>query len=120
LMGLLQHRPEDWFHRGAAATASAGSFTAAPGQLRGAAAAASAGSFTAAPGQLRGAAATASAGSFSTPATSEAQIETQIQARAQARKERRFADADRIRQELASEGVILEDKPDGTTDWRRA
>ncbi len=120
LMGLLQHRPEDWFHRGAAATAAAGSFTAAPGRLRGAAATASAGAVTAVPTQLRGAAATASAGTFSTPVTSEAQIETQIQARAQARKERRFADADRIRQELASEGVILEDKPDGTTEWRRA
>ena len=34
--------------------------------------------------------------------------------------ERRFADADSIRAELAAEGIILEDKPDGTTDWRRA
>ena len=37
-----------------------------------------------------------------------------------ARRERRFTDADRIRAELAAEGVILEDKPDGTTEWRRA
>ena len=27
--------------------------------------------------------------------------------------------ADRIRDELAEQGVILEDRPDGTTDWRR-
>jgi cysteinyl-tRNA synthetase len=45
--------------------------------------------------------------------------EWRIQERTAARAERRFADADRIRAELASEGVILEDKPDGTTDWRR-
>jgi cysteinyl-tRNA synthetase len=47
-------------------------------------------------------------------------VEAQIAARALARKERRFADADRIRDELASEGIILEDRPDGSTDWRRA
>ena len=47
-------------------------------------------------------------------------IEERITARALARKEHRFADADRIRAELAAEGVILEDRPDGTTDWRRA
>jgi len=43
-----------------------------------------------------------------------------VEDRTLARKERRFADADRIRAELAAEGVILEDKPDGTTEWRRA
>jgi cysteinyl-tRNA synthetase len=46
-------------------------------------------------------------------------VEAQIAARALARKERRFADADRIRDQLASEGIILEDKPDGPTTWRR-
>jgi len=47
-------------------------------------------------------------------------IEVRIAERALARKERRFADADRIRGELADLGVILEDRPDGTTEWRRA
>ncbi|HUK10783.1 MAG TPA: cysteine--tRNA ligase [Stellaceae bacterium] len=43
-----------------------------------------------------------------------------IAARNAARKARNFAEADRIRNELAMKGIILEDKPDGTTLWRRA
>jgi cysteinyl-tRNA synthetase len=46
-------------------------------------------------------------------------IEERIAARAAARRQRRFAEADRIRTELGKEGVILEDKPDGTTTWWR-
>src|SRR5215472_1811230 len=45
-------------------------------------------------------------------------IEERIAARMLARKERRFADADRIRDELAAERILLEDGPGGTT-WRR-
>jgi cysteinyl-tRNA synthetase len=48
-----------------------------------------------------------------------ARIEEQIAARAAARRDRHFGEADRIRAELATEGIILEDKPDGTTEWRR-
>ena len=46
-------------------------------------------------------------------------IEERITARAAARRERRFAEADQIRAELFAEGIVLEDKPDGTTVWRR-
>ncbi len=46
-------------------------------------------------------------------------LTSEFAARAQARKERRFADADRIRAELAESGIVLEDRPDGTTEWRR-
>jgi cysteinyl-tRNA synthetase len=49
---------------------------------------------------------------------SEADIQAQIQARAQAKKDRDFATADRIRQELAAQGVVLKDSPTGTT-WER-
>jgi cysteinyl-tRNA synthetase len=49
--------------------------------------------------------------------TAEA-IEGMIQARNQARKNRNFAEADRIRDELADRGVILDDSREGTS-WRR-
>ena len=46
-------------------------------------------------------------------------IEARIAARAEAKARRDFGEADRIRDELAAEGVMLEDGPSGTT-WRRA
>ena len=46
-------------------------------------------------------------------------IEQLILARTEAKQAKNFAEADRIRQALLADGVILEDSPQGTT-WRRA
>jgi cysteinyl-tRNA synthetase len=49
---------------------------------------------------------------------SDAQIEELIAARVAARNGRNWAESDRIREQLAATGVLLEDGPKGTT-WRR-
>jgi len=50
----------------------------------------------------------------------DAAIEHLIAERRAARAARNFKESDRIRDELMKGGIILEDKPDGTTTWRRA
>jgi cysteinyl-tRNA synthetase len=50
----------------------------------------------------------------------DAAIEARIEARAAAKRAKNFAEADRIRAELLGEGIVLEDRPGGITEWRRA
>jgi cysteinyl-tRNA synthetase len=49
----------------------------------------------------------------------DSDIKALIAERQAARKAKNWAESDRIRKVLAEAGVILEDKPDGTTTWRR-
>ncbi|MEQ8603420.1 MAG: cysteine--tRNA ligase [Marivibrio sp.] len=49
-----------------------------------------------------------------------AEVERLIDARKAAKKQKDFATADKIRDDLAARGVVLEDKPGGVTEWRRA
>ena len=50
---------------------------------------------------------------------SDTEIEAQIEARRTAKAGRDFATADRIRQELLAQGIVLQDSAQGTT-WARA
>jgi cysteinyl-tRNA synthetase len=46
-------------------------------------------------------------------------IESKLVERNEARKQKDFKKADEIRQFLASHGIVIEDKPDGTSRWKR-
>jgi cysteinyl-tRNA synthetase len=72
------------------------------------------------PAPLRQQAAEASDGSPATGSTlSDADIDGRIGARNAARKAKNWPESDRIRDELAKVGIVLEDKPGGATSWRR-
>jgi len=58
------------------------------------------------------------------PSTAAAQLSVEdiqrlVDARAAARAAKNFAESDRLRDELAAAGVIVEDKPGGKATWRR-
>ncbi|MBI3231097.1 MAG: cysteine--tRNA ligase [Burkholderiales bacterium] len=59
-------------------------------------------------------------GAPSASSLSNEQIEAQIAARLDAKKAKNFQEADRIRADLLAAGIVLEDKPSGQTEWRRA
>ncbi len=47
------------------------------------------------------------------------EIEQLITERNQARRSKDFAKADEIRKRLAQRGITIEDRPDGTSRWKR-
>jgi cysteinyl-tRNA synthetase len=46
-------------------------------------------------------------------------VDAKLAERNEARKQKDFKKADEIRQFLASHGIVIEDKPDGTSRWKR-
>jgi cysteinyl-tRNA synthetase len=50
---------------------------------------------------------------------SEEQINQLVEERLDARKKQNFEKADEIRQFLEAHGIVIEDKPDGTSRWKR-
>jgi cysteinyl-tRNA synthetase len=58
-----------------------------------------------------------SAGNYS---LSDEEVEALLVSRREARAVKNFAESDRIRDVLSAAGILLEDKPGGRTEWRRA
>jgi cysteinyl-tRNA synthetase len=50
----------------------------------------------------------------------DAEVEALIEARRAAKAGKNWAEADRVRDQLKALGIVLEDRKDGTTGWRRA
>ena len=51
---------------------------------------------------------------------SDGEVEALLVSRREARAIKDFAESDRIREVLSAAGIVLEDKPGGRTEWRRA
>ena len=51
---------------------------------------------------------------------SDEEVEVLLSSRRTARGAKDFAESDRIRNQLTAAGILLEDKPGGRTEWRRA
>jgi len=60
------------------------------------------------------------AGAPAAGSTTDEQIEQLLAERRAARAAKNFAESDRIRAQLSAAGIMLEDKPGGITEWRRA
>ena len=100
VLGIITLEPELWFRLAKPATPDAGAV----------------GAGTSDGGETpTGAGAAAGGGSLS-----DAAVDALVAARNAARKAKDFAESDRIRDQLAAAGVIVEDKPGGKATWRRA
>jgi cysteinyl-tRNA synthetase len=112
LLGLLEQDWRDWFQ----SRAASGRASIAPVVGAGKATTSGRGPRIAAGvGQAAGKGEASAVGA----SIDAAEVERLIELRAAARKARDFEEADRIRDQLAAEGVILEDQP-GKTHWRLA
>jgi cysteinyl-tRNA synthetase len=49
----------------------------------------------------------------------DTEVQLKVDERNEARKQKDFKKADKIRQSLAADGIVIEDKPDGTSRWKR-
>jgi len=49
----------------------------------------------------------------------DSEIKARIDERNEARRRKDFVKADQIRAELNKEGITIEDRPDGTSRWKR-
>jgi cysteinyl-tRNA synthetase len=58
--------------------------------------------------------------SAGTQSLSDREVEALLASRREARAVKNFAESDRIRDALKAAGILLEDKPGGQTEWRRA
>ncbi|HVW71056.1 MAG TPA: cysteine--tRNA ligase, partial [Steroidobacteraceae bacterium] len=103
VLGILTLEPEQWFR------------LAKPVSIAADASAGGAASATLTAGTDEQAGAGARGGGLADEA-----VEELIAARIAARKNKDFAASDRIRDQLAAAGVIVEDKPGGKSTWRRA
>jgi cysteinyl-tRNA synthetase len=54
-----------------------------------------------------------------TSGLADTEIEDLLRERNESRRRKDFQRADEIRKSLATQGIIIEDKPDGTTRWKR-
>jgi cysteinyl-tRNA synthetase len=71
------------------------------------------------PGVMLGAGGASVDASGHTDEAQSAVIEGLIRERSQAREEKDFQTSDKVRAQLEKMGVILEDRPDGSTFWRQ-
>ncbi len=56
---------------------------------------------------------------FASTLLSDAEVQRKVDERVEAKKTKDFKRADEIRAELKSHGIAIEDKPDGTSRWKR-
>jgi len=117
VLGIISLEPEQWFRLAKPATPGTKDHAVSAGAALYRATGGAAGSAMDGGDAVTGEA--SGAGGRAAPLT-DADVDALIAARIAARKAKDFAESDRIRDQLAAAGVIVEDKPGGKSTWRRA